>query len=339
MLDNNAVTGVSIIIPNWNGLYLLKQSLDPLLKAVDNFKGKAEVIVVDNGSQDRSVDVMLDYYPNIQIKRFSHNTGFGYACNSGVELAKYSHVLFLNNDIYIPDNLIEVLVSFFKDKPDSFSVSPQTNFWRGKELTSEVFSSSINFSFNSDGELIQHWAVNQFNNIAERESPTIYGTGAVLLVNKSKFIKLGGFDSIYGLAYWEDVDLCLRAWRKGWGSYYTSEIIAWHKVSASSGGDKLEFKRRMMVANYIIFHLINVADIKITLRFINSIRKYHNSLKKKGEYEMAKYLRKKIFKLIPGILIRKCKLIIGSELSLNEIISQIPMPAGAWKSGPVLYDD
>lgn len=323
--------GISIVIPNWNGLHLLKQSLDPLLKATKHFEGKSEIIVIDNGSQDRSVDVLKDYYPEVKLIAYETNTGFGHACNSGAQIAQYESILFLNNDIYVPHDFLSQLAQAFLEHPDCFSVSPQTNYWRGKELTNEVFSSYINFRFNQDGEIIQHWGVNNLTNLSNRDEPTIYGTGAALLVDKRKFFELGSFDPIFGLAYWEDVALCLNAWGKGWKSYYTNRTVAWHKISASAEQAPNDFKENLVILNYVIFHLIYISNLSMTLKFSKTLLHFLlNTPKKPLRNRIIKEL---LFKA-PQIIKRRMDLTFSCKMNIFEIMSIPPLHHEGYTSKP-----
>ena len=329
---------ISIVIPNWNGLHLLKQSLDSVVAAVSAYEGRAEIIIVDNGSQDRSVDVILDYYPEIKIIPFETNTGFGYACNYGAKKANFEYILFLNNDIFVPVDFLTRMAESFSRHPNSFSMSPQTNHWRGRERTNDVFSSCINFSLDVGGEVIQHWAVNNHTNLAQGDKPTIYGTGAALLVDKRKFQLLGGFDPIYGLAYWEDVALCLQAWRRGWKSYYTDSVVAWHKVSATSESANIsdKFKTRMMTVNYIIFHLSNITETRISVIFLSKIFSYLRALNKSGDSETARFILKKLLLNVFKIITRRIRTNITSKYTMLEVLSMIPIYENWWKSAPTL---
>lgn len=329
---------ISIVIPNWNGLHLLKQSLDSVMAAVNAYDGNCEVIVVDNGSHDRSVDVLHDYYPEVKVFPLGTNTGFGYACNYGANEATFDHVLFLNNDIYIPVDFLRRMADTFIRYPNCFSVSPQTNYWRGRELSDDVFSSCINFSFDENGEVIQHWAVNDYANLAQGDELTVYGTGAALLVDKYKFESLGGFDPIYGLAYWEDVALCMQAWRRGWKSYYTNSVVAWHKISATSESVNIcnKFKSRMMTINYIIFHLANITESKLTVKFLMKVIRYLRSLQKSGDSETARFIVMRLLRDVLQILKRRICTSRTSTHSTLEVISMISIYENGWKSAPTL---
>ena len=328
---------ISIVIPNWNGLHLLKQSLDSVIAAVKAYDGKSEVIIVDNGSHDRSVDVLYDYYPEVKVILFETNTGFGYACNSGANEAAFDQVLFLNNDIFIPVDFLNNIANAFTRHPNCFSVSPQTNYWRERELSNEVFSSSINFSFDENGEVIQHWAVNNYASLAQGDELTIYGTGAALLVDKHKFKLLGGFDPIYGLAYWEDVALCMQAWRHGWKSYATNSVVAWHKISATSESENdSNFKIRMMTINYIIFHLSNITESRLSFKFLLKVKNHLRFLRESGDIESAHFIEKKLLRVVFQIMKRRIVTNFTSKLSISEVISMISTYDNGWKSAPIL---
>lgn len=329
---------VSIVIPTWNGLYLLKQSIDQVVKAKNKYSGKCEIIVVDNGSMDRTIDVLVDYYPDVLIERFDINMGFGYACNRGAEIANGELILFLNNDIYIKDDLIQEMVESFLRLDDPFSLCPETRVWQGKTLTEQVFSSAIKISYDMNGELIQHWLVDNGKNIANKIETTAYGTGAVLLVDKSKFKAIGGFDPIYGLAYWEDVDICLTAWTRGWSSYCDSSIYAWHKISATSekkgAGD---FKRRHMILNYIILQLSSPMDEDLRSAFEVQLEKFLDILKNQVTGEDANYFSGKILELMPEILEKRKKNMLLKNDRV-EIESPFFNPDAGWSSYPVLAE-
>lgn len=315
---------VAIIIPTWNGLHLLKQSLDSVMTARNNYPGICDVVVIDNGSQDRTTDVIKDYYPEILLIENENNIGFGAACNIGASAVNSDLVLFLNNDIFIKENFVESLVLESKKLKDFFSICPQTNYWNEDGLSSDVFSSSINFSYTKNQELIQHWAVKNFRNIAKPIEPTIYGTGAAILIDRKKFDALGGFDSVYGLAYWEDVDLCVRAWASGWASYCASSVVAWHMISATSNNQESSTKSVMMKKNYIIFQLIHLPSLTSRITFLRHL------IQRMGKDVFLK-------QDIPYLIIFKKVILnfMNNKMSINKIIDKVPMHSQSWSSGEI----
>lgn len=262
-----AYPGVSIVILTWNGLHLLKQSLDSVVASAKSYHGPSEIIVVDNGSEDRTVDVLADFYPEIRVLALDRNYGFAEGCNRGAQLSRYPYILFLNNDLFVRSDLVSVLMKEIQELQNPFSLSPLTNYWWGRELTDKVFSSAIGGDF-SKGFFQQHWAVQNYRTHINGVVPTIYGTGAVLLVDRVKFIRLGGFSGIFSPAYWEDVDLCVHAWKRGWGSYCTSNTLAWHQVSATSSSQGKTWKEILSKRNELIFFLLNSEGVVELFRFL-----------------------------------------------------------------------
>lgn len=315
---------LNIVIPTWNGLHLLKRSLDSVVSAANKYPGDSYITIVDNGSMDRTNDVIKDYYPDINLISFEVNLGFGAACNRGAKKIQSDLVLFLNNDTYIKENFICEIVAESTRVPGFFSVCPQTNYWSENKLTNRVFSSTINFSLTKNQELIQHWAVKDFENLAKDIEPTIYGTGAALLVDRNKFLSLKGFDDIYGLAYWEDVDVCLRAWKKGWKSYCTSKVIAWHMVSATSQNQNFDSKTFLMKRNYIIFQLIHLDGLGNKVKFI------FYALRKK--YNLSKYLRRCVIPIARRVWVGK----LYDDYTMSQVISRVGIKNESWSSSEIL---
>ena len=107
--------GLSVIILNWNGLGLLKKSLDSVIRAKRESDFDIEVIVADNGSSmDRSVDVLKDFYDDeVRIVELGVNHGFSKGNNLAAKEASYDSLLFLNNDVNVPLDFFKVLYNEF----------------------------------------------------------------------------------------------------------------------------------------------------------------------------------------------------------------------------------
>ena len=86
---------VSIVIPNWNGRHFLTSCLDSLL--AQTYKD-FEIIVVDNGSKDGSLDLLNEEYPQVKLIALDHNTGFSFAVNRGIEASDGEFIALINND-------------------------------------------------------------------------------------------------------------------------------------------------------------------------------------------------------------------------------------------------
>ena len=109
---------VSVIIPNFNGKKYLKECLDSLRKQDYLY---FEVILVDNGSEDGSVEWTKENYPEVRVIALKENTGFCGGVNAGIRESKSEYVLLLNNDTIVFPEFITELVHAIERAPDIFS--------------------------------------------------------------------------------------------------------------------------------------------------------------------------------------------------------------------------
>ena len=112
---------------NWDGRHLLEEFLPSVLKAVRHDGRDHEVIVVDNGSRDESVNFLKDRYPQVKIVALPSNMRFTGGNNAGVRAAANDVVIFLNNDMEVDPDFIAPLLRGFEDA-DVFAVSCQVFF-------------------------------------------------------------------------------------------------------------------------------------------------------------------------------------------------------------------
>ena len=112
---------VTIVIPNYNGAHFMKSCLEKLRKQTfQDF----QVLVVDNGSQDDSLALMRDCYPEIRVIALKKNYGFSRAVNVGIRAARTPYVILLNNDTEPEPEYVEKLVKAISRSKRIFSVSP-----------------------------------------------------------------------------------------------------------------------------------------------------------------------------------------------------------------------
>ncbi len=111
---------VSIIIPNWNGKDLLADCLGSLNK--QTFKD-FEIILVDNGSSDDSIEYISNHFPKTKVIKLDKNYGFAKAINSGVKNSMAKYVVFLNNDTEVDKSWLENLVKCAEKHKDTISVN------------------------------------------------------------------------------------------------------------------------------------------------------------------------------------------------------------------------
>src|SRR6185436_16987678 len=106
---------ISVIIPNWNGKKFLKGCLDSLL---ESSYAQVEIVIVDNGSHDGSVEFLESFYPQVRLVKFSHNTGFAPAVNAGIRCSKGEYVALLNNDTVVERSWLSEMLKALREHPE-----------------------------------------------------------------------------------------------------------------------------------------------------------------------------------------------------------------------------
>lgn len=217
---------VSIIIPNWNGADLLSVYLPSVLEAKKKYRGKVEVMVVDDASTDSSVRLLQEEFPDIKIVVHKHNRGFGKACWSGAQAARSPILILLNSDVKVAPDFIGPLVECLQD-PTVFAASPLIFNDRG-----ELSNVTISIPYFRRGKIrYRSFAPQQLlNDPASLPNPwyTLFPIGAAFAVNRARFIEMQGFDDLFYPFYYEDTDLGFRAWRRGWKCIVVPEARVTH---------------------------------------------------------------------------------------------------------------
>lgn len=220
----------SIIILNWNGKDLLAESLPSVLDAVENYSGSCEIIVVDNGSDDGSVDFVKSKFPSMRVLSLDRNYGFGEGNNVGVEHASGEMVILLNNDMTVEKNFLAPLAAGF-EQGDTFAVGCQIFF---QDKTKRREETGKTFAYWDNGIIrYLHQDVTELD-YERKYVPIFWASGGAAAYDRKKFLEIGGFNSIYSPAYVEDVDVSYRAWKRGWKNLLAAESIVYHKHRASS---------------------------------------------------------------------------------------------------------
>lgn len=232
-LENCAI---SVIIPHYNQKQLIDNCLNSLLNLEKFKKKKHKIIVVDDGSTDGSCKLIRKKYPAVKLLRNKQNKGFIYSSNKGIKEAKNEIVLLLNNDVVVKEESIKTLLKHFKKKK-VFAVSPKLYGWDKK-----TFKRGMEIGDFKKG-YFRFWNEKdtKFNDKIYQTAPTLFTMGVAMMFRRSYFLNLGGFDKIYRPHWWEDIDICYRAWKRGLKVLYEPESVLYHKGGVSIGeyGDSL----------------------------------------------------------------------------------------------------
>lgn len=210
---------VSVVVVNWNGGKVFKDCLESL-KKIDY--PNWELIVVDNGSSDESLEYLRGF-KKIKLLKNSRNLGFALANNQGYELSKGEFVLLLNNDTKVTPRFLSILVEKMAD-PTIGVLQPKIRIMdnpklldnTGSFLTVIGFLKHIGF-MKEDGLEYSH------------EYQILSAKGACMLIRKSVIEKVDLFDPDF-VSYFEESDFCWRVWLAGYRVLYFPQAEILHKV-------------------------------------------------------------------------------------------------------------
>jgi GT2 family glycosyltransferase len=221
---------VTIVIPNFNGAALLRSNLPAVLEAARTYREDTRVIVVDDGSSDDSIRVMQELFPEIGLVVHERNKGFSEAVYSGISEAQSDLVFLLNSDVQPDQDVIQPLTEYFAEA-DTFAVGPVIRDERGNV---DRHSWNIREFYHGNLKPVD-WELQQaLDARRQKRLLTIYASGGSVLLRKSMFMALGGFHPIYKPFYGEDYDLGLRAWERGWRSYFEPRVGVTHQRNTGS---------------------------------------------------------------------------------------------------------
>jgi GT2 family glycosyltransferase len=232
---------VSIIMPSFNGLELLKISIPSVLKTQYS---NIEIIVIENGSSDDSGSLLSKEYPSVKVISLEKNVGISIAYALGVSAANGSLVSFLNNDMEVDPNWLLPLVLAMKcDACIAACDSKFMNFYERNRLDSSGASIDKygNTVTRGRGEIDK----GQFN-IQE----VFHGA---CLIRKDLLLKVGGLDKSF-FSYYEETDLCWRLHRLGYKTIFVPESVIYHMGSASTVGKVFTKRPKKRPQKITVFH-------------------------------------------------------------------------------------
>jgi GT2 family glycosyltransferase len=290
------MTKSAIIIPNWNGKNSLKRCLDSVL----NQSTIASIILIENGSNDGSLEYVKKEYSSIKIIDNKKNLGFSGGVNAGIKYAldnNYTYIALLNNDAVADKKWLENMLRSIKLDKKIGIVTPKMLSNRNNEL-------------DSTGDYLTRWGLpyprgrgvvdqKQY----DRSINVFSASGGASLYRAEMFNKVGLFDEDF-FAYYEDMDLSFRAQLAGWKIIYEPTSIVHHQIGATSNKIKgfttyqtMKNLPWLILKNIPLRYLIGVM-IRFSIAYLSfalsSIRRGQFTFALKGILISSIYIPKKL---------------------------------------------
>ncbi len=231
-----AKSNISVVIANWNGEKLLRKNLPATMAVLP--KG-TEIIIIDNGSSDDSLNYLKNI-KGIELIANKENLGFSRACHQGINRARGEFIVLLNTDVLPQKDFLEAALKNFQD-PQVFAVSFNEEkygwaqiWWRGGFI---------------------HHGVGGYS---KKPHISAWASGGSMVLRKSLWRQLGGFDLLYEPFYWEDFDLGYRAWKAGFKIIWEPKAIVGHEHEASTSKFSRDYVTLIKERNQLLFIWKNI---------------------------------------------------------------------------------
>lgn len=266
---------LSVIIVNYNVKEFVLNLISSLEQASKELT--TEIIVVDNASDDGTVDVLRNKHPNIVTIANQKNVGFGKANNQGLKISSGKYILLINPDTIVKEDTLRKMIDFFERTPDAGMAGckvlnpdgtlqlpcrrgfpgPWTSFTKVTGLSSLFPKSKLFARYN-------------LTYLDENETyPVDAISGSFMMFRREVYDKIGGFDPIFFM-YGEDLDLCYRTNLAGYKVYYYHETEIIHYKGESTKRSSLDetkvfydamhlFVNKHISSSFLVKAILNLA--------------------------------------------------------------------------------
>ncbi len=212
---------VAILIANWNGRDLLPDCLNSAFS--QDYTGKIEVLVIDNGSTDGSLELLEDQFGRAEVLRNDRNN-YTAANNLGARTAQTELILLLNTDARMDPGCVRILVEAIGRDRSTAGVAPKVLYPDGRLYTTGILETEDLYWFDRD----QGKPDGNRQDIEE-----VFGiSGCCALFRRDAWLRAGGQDEDFHM-YYEDVDFSLRLREKGFRLLYAPQARVTHIGHAS----------------------------------------------------------------------------------------------------------
>lgn len=235
--DIPAKSRVTLIVVNWNGRRFLERLLNSLKS--QTYKN-LEIIMVDNSSSDDSVDFVKKSFPEITLLS-SENLGFGHSCNLAVEKSTGEYLAFLNEDMYLPKDFVENMMSFYIQQSRKFKNVGAVGC-RIADFDTDPTLTPVTYGGRID---LFGYPISKF------DKEDLFGiSGSPLFMAKRTYVDIGRFCPDIFL-YGEDIDICWRLRLFGYKLLINPDAYLHHFGGGVSGGFKPKKVALLLASNIV----------------------------------------------------------------------------------------
>lgn len=252
-MEQSKTIDLSVIIVSYNVEHFLHLCLESVYAATKNIR--AEVIVIDNASADKSVDMVRKQFPATRVIANVDNLGFGKANNQAAKLAKGRYLCILNPDTVVSENTFEQFITLHESKPNLGISGPQLTDGTGEFLRESkrglptiqaAVSKSLGLFKLAPRLFGQYYNLRLPQNQSGKTDVLV---GAFMFLRKRLYDQLAGFDENFFM-YGEDIDISHRSLKLGLTNFYLSEAKVIHFKGESTPKNKAYEKRFFNAMSY-----------------------------------------------------------------------------------------
>lgn len=285
---------LSVIILNYNVRYFLELCVLSVQNAIQNLD--AEIIVIDNNSQDDSCEMMKKRFPNVKLIENKENSGFPKGNNIGVAEAQGDYIGILNPDTVVAEDTFTKVLAFAKEQKDLGIVGVKLidgtgNFLpeckRGTPTPLVAFTKITGLYKIFPKTFGKYYA----QHLSENETGKVeILVGAFMLMKRELYTEIGGFDENCFM-YSDDIDLSYMALQKGKSNYYFHETSVVHYKGESTVKDGTYMKRFREAMNFFYkkhfkVSLLFSVFMEMGIVFFSFVKRFQGKPKPKLEPEM-----------------------------------------------------
>lgn len=221
---------IAVVILNWNGADLLRKFLPSVIQC----SAEADIYVADNASKDDSVFVLETEFPSVKIIRNEKNFGFAKGYNEALKKVNADVFVLLNSDVEVTPNWLQPIIAEFENHPETAIVQPKIVDYKNKQYFE--YAGAAGGFIDQYGYPFCRGRV--FDTIEKDESQynddceIFWASGACLFIRSNIYNELGGLDEDF-FAHQEEIDLCWRAFNKGYKAKYIANSTVFHVGGAT----------------------------------------------------------------------------------------------------------